>query len=149
MHDNRPTEPPEFDTPDECPTCKRVNHDPESGDPVCESHAPFCCEGCERKYHEGQYAVVKVDGGASYIGDDRDGGYYQSAEGPDGWYVSNIIDSDTGGFVDNYITDDGPYPTETEANEAGANGLRDWCLENDVRYEKPLHTLGENGSKDD
>ncbi len=136
MHDNRPTEPPEFDVPDECPTCKRINHNPESGDPVCESHAPFCCDGCARKYHLDRYAVVSVGGGASYVGDGNDGGYYQSGEGPDGWYVSSIIDSDTGSFVDAYITDDGPYPTEAMADQAGGDGIRNWCIENGVTYEE-------------
>ncbi len=136
MHDSRPTEPPEFDQPDVCPTCKGRNHVEDTGEPSCPEFNPFCCEGCQDKYHTGQYANVKVDKGAEWIGDDQDGGYYQAGKGPDGWYVSSIIDSDTGGFVDSYITDDGPYPTEAAAQQAGADGLKDWCLENGVNFEQ-------------
>ena len=135
MIDSRPTEPPDFELPDQCPGCDGRNHDPESGNDVCPEFAPFCCEGCQHKYHTGNFATVKVDGGARYVGDGHDGGYCQAARGPDGWYVSTIIDSDTGHFVDDSITDEGPFPTKADAIAVGRDDLMNWCFENRVDYD--------------
>lgn len=45
--------------------------------------------------------VVHVDvDKAEYIGSNSDGVYVQADEGPEGWYVSGVVDSDTGHFVD-------------------------------------------------
>jgi hypothetical protein len=121
--------------PEECPVCKRPNWDEEKDEAVCEECPDFCSEHCARKYSDGQYATIMVDKGARYLGSDVDGGYYQVGEGPDGWYVSNLIDSDTGGFVDSLVTDDGPYETEEKAWQAGRDGIADWCIENGVNYE--------------
>jgi len=81
-------------------------------------------------------AEVDFDDG-EYIGDGQDGVYVQAAEGPDGWYVSTVVDSDTGGFVDSLCKDDGPYPTEKEALRAGRHSAMDWCMENRVSVDIP------------
>ena len=79
-----------------------------------------------------QICLVDVDDGATYIGSGDDGVYFDAAEGPDGWYMSAIVDSDTGHFVDSLVTDDGPYETRERAIEAGRNAAYDWCMNNDV-----------------
>lgn len=71
---------------------------------------------------------------AEYVGDGEDGCYYQTAEGPNGWYVTVVVDSNTGSFVDNLITDDGPYRSDEEAGQAGKYLSRDWCNMNEVDF---------------
>lgn len=71
-----------------------------------------------------------------YVGNGRDGVYYDAAKGPDGWYTSSVVDSETGSFVDNLIVDDGPYPTAEAACWGGFNGATDWCINNTVRYNR-------------
>ena len=78
---------------------------------------------------------------AEYVGDGRDGVYVQAAyygetEHEKGWYVSCVVDSDTGSFVDGLVSDDGPWPTETGAMDAGRGAAKDWCIENSVNYEE-------------
>ena len=72
---------------------------------------------------------------ARYVGDDEDGCYYQAAEGEDGWYVTIVVDCDSAGFVSDHTTDDGPYPSEDDAWEAGRSGSMDWCLEMGVAFD--------------
>jgi hypothetical protein len=76
--------------------------------------------------------VIDIDG-ARYEGDERDGIYYDAAEGPGGWYLSAIVDCDSSGFTDTYFQDDGPYESREAAMLAGQNAARDWCIDNDVR----------------
>lgn len=85
----------------------------------------------------GTRRVVEFDADeALYLGDGDDGVYYQSAEGRDGlWYVTVVVDSNTGGFVDNIYTDNGPHGSEEDANEFGENAAIDWCITNDVEYD--------------
>lgn len=71
---------------------------------------------------------------AEYRGDERDGVYYQVAEGPSGWYFTAVVDSDTGGFVDTIVKDDGPYSSEREAQSAGESWAIEWCLTNEVKW---------------
>jgi hypothetical protein len=77
---------------------------------------------------------------AAYVGDETDGVYYAVAHQPrgkaKGWYVSTVVDCNSSSFCQPLITDDGPYATEAEAWAAGMNGARDWCIENDVRYDE-------------
>jgi hypothetical protein len=117
--------------PEECPNCGGPNHDEETGDPVCKEAPDFCCVACERKMETGAYSIVSFDD-AKYVGDDEDGVYYQAAEGPDGWYVSTVVDCNTSGFCEGYITDDGPYPTEAEAVQAGHDSASEWCFDNKI-----------------
>jgi hypothetical protein len=76
---------------------------------------------------------------ATYVGSEEDGCYYQCAEHSDaeqpekaGWYVTVVVDSDTGGFVMDILTDDGPYPSEEEASGAGRGTAIEWCINNGV-----------------
>lgn len=71
---------------------------------------------------------------AEYIGDERDGIYYQTAEGPGGWYLTIVVDSDTGGFVDTITKDDGPHSSEAEALQAGKDVAIGWCIDNGVTW---------------
>lgn len=76
---------------------------------------------------------------AEYIGDGSDGVYVQAAEyrgkkHAKGWYVSGVVDSDTGSFVSALFTDDGPYGTYEKAMEAGRFSAQNWCLDNGVSY---------------
>ncbi len=82
-------------------------------------------------------AEVDFDNPDAYVGDENDGVYVGVGEGPDGWYVSTVVDSNTGSFVDNLVMDDGPYPTEAEALEAGKNQAIEWCLDNGVEWDEP------------
>ena len=80
--------------------------------------------------------IVKFDpDDAWYVGDENDGVYYQVAEGADGWYMTAVVDSDSGSFVDNLTTDDGPYDTERAALDAGRCAAKEWCIWNDVSYD--------------
>jgi hypothetical protein len=69
---------------------------------------------------------------ATYIGNAEDGVYYQIAEKHGKWYMTAVVDSNTGSFVDNLIVDDGPYDTEQEALKAGAAVAQEWCIDNNV-----------------
>lgn len=74
---------------------------------------------------------------AEYVGDEQDGVYVQAAQGPDGmWYVSTVVDSNTGNFVDSLETDDGPYGSYSEAMEAGKGTAAEWCIDNGVDFEE-------------
>lgn len=74
-------------------------------------------------------AEVNVDE-AAYVGDGVDGVYIGVSEGPDGWYVSTV-------YVDALVTDDGPYPAEAEALEAGKGQAIGWCTDNGVLWDAP------------
>jgi hypothetical protein len=74
---------------------------------------------------------VDVDA-AFYEGSSGDGVYYDVARGPGGWFMSAIVDSDTGSFVDTLVQDDGPYRSKRRALQAGQDAARDWCYTNDV-----------------
>lgn len=73
---------------------------------------------------------------ATYVGDEEDGCYYQTAGASDGWYVTVIVDCNTASFVENYATDDGPYDTEKEAEEAGKAHAQEWCINNEVDWSR-------------
>lgn len=73
---------------------------------------------------------------AAYYGNGKDGCYYQTAKGPDGWYVTVVVDCETGSFVQDLVTDDGPHPSEESAESMGHETAVDWCLENDVYPEE-------------
>jgi hypothetical protein len=67
---------------------------------------------------------------AKYLGGEEDGVYWMTAQGPDGWYVTVVIDSDTGGFVENLETDAGPFSSEGDADQYGRNQASDWLMAN-------------------
>lgn len=73
---------------------------------------------------------------ARWVGDSEDGCYYLAGQHPkhNGWYVTVVVDSETGSFVDDLVVDDGPYPTESEAWQAGLNMGINWCLDNGVSF---------------
>ena len=74
---------------------------------------------------------------ASYLGDERDGVYYQVAEGPGGWFLTVVVDCDTASFIQTTTADDGPYASEAEALEAGKGAAIEWCANNNVEWEEP------------
>lgn len=80
---------------------------------------------------DGTICEVDFDS-AVYIGGDDDGCYVAIAEGGDGWYTSVVVDSDTGGFVEPMITDDGPFPTDGDAMQRGIDLALEWCFDNAV-----------------
>ena len=57
--------------------------------------------------------------------------YFDVAEGSDGWYMSASIDCDSASFTDTYVVDDGPYPSEEAAMQAGMNAASQWMADND------------------
>jgi hypothetical protein len=70
---------------------------------------------------------------ATYFGDENDGVYYQAFEDEDGkWWMSAIVDCDTGGFVDTLADSEGPYDTEEGAMIAGRDCAWEWCSWNEV-----------------
>jgi len=98
-----------------------------------------------------QIAVVSFDE-SFYIGDGTDGVYYQVGEARgvrgvrDGWYLSTVVDSDTGGFVQDMDTDDGPYDTFEAAMLAGQDAAGEWCYTNNVNFvDDPEDEDGEEG----
>jgi hypothetical protein len=131
MRDGRPTEPDESDCiPEECPVCKRDNAD-EEGELLFPSG--HCSELCEGKAEHGSYSWRGADY-ASYIGDEQDGVYYSVGQGPDGWYLTTVVDCDTGHFVDTMDDDDGPYESELEATAGGQSAGTEWCMFNEVNF---------------
>jgi hypothetical protein len=89
----------------------------------------------------GRTATVDVDEGI-YVGDEQDGVYVGVGKGPKGWYVSTVVDSETGSFVDDLFVDDGPYATREEAVQAGINAGLEWCFDNGVECETPASLRG-------
>lgn len=74
---------------------------------------------------------------ATYIGNEEDGVYYQTAQTPTGdWYMSADVDCNSGHFTQPLVTDDGPYATEAEADTAGRNAAIEWCITNGVDWEE-------------
>jgi hypothetical protein len=131
MRDGRPTEPDESEgIPEECPVCKRDNADDE-GELLFPSGC--CSEFCEGKAEHGYYAMVDMEHGR-YIGSGRDGIYYAAGQGPDGWYLSTLVDCDTGHFCDGVLFDDGPYKSEADAWQGGRDSAVEWCTENNVNW---------------
>jgi len=58
---------------------------------------------------------------AIYIGSGDDGCYYQVGRGYDGkYYVTVVVDSETGSFVQDIETDSGPFDEHCEADTYGA-----------------------------
>lgn len=72
---------------------------------------------------------------ATYVGDGADGCYYQTGKGVDGWYVTVVVDSETGSFVDTLRKDEGPFPSDEEAASAGRGIAVEWCIDNAVKFE--------------
>src|SRR5512147_909945 len=124
-----------------CKTCQQVDHDT---CPLAQSCS--CCANTIEKMAETITREEELDerartivpfsvDEATYVGDENDGCYYQVAEGPDGWYVTVVVDCDTASFVDTLVKDDGPCPTKKHAEETGRNTAVDWCVTNGVSFE--------------
>jgi hypothetical protein len=73
---------------------------------------------------------------ATYLGDGEDGVYYLAAKSGKKWYVTVVVDSNTGGFVMDIYTDHGPFDTEEDAKGFGENAAYDWCVENGVNTDE-------------
>ena len=69
---------------------------------------------------------------AEYVGNGRDGVYYQTQEYCGKYFVTAMVDSESGHFTEDILTNDGSYDTEQEANDVGLAAATDWCEENDV-----------------
>lgn len=75
--------------------------------------------------------IVEFDVDEAYaVSTDRDSVYFCIAENRKGWWMTAVVDSDTGHFVDTYIADDGPYRTEREAQLAGLSAAGQWFMDN-------------------
>ena len=132
IRDSRPTEPDESSgIPEECPVCKGDNAD-EDGELL--RPTGNCSDQCDGYAEHGSYSWRGVDY-ASYVGDEQDGVYYSVGQGPKGWYVTTVVDSDTGGFVDTMHEDDGPYESEEAALLGGKDAGVEWCLTNEVNWD--------------
>lgn len=130
-YDSRPTEPDESSgIPEECPICKGDNAD-EDGELL--RPTGNCSEQCDEYAEHGSYSWRGVDY-AGYVGDEQDGVYYSVGQGPKGWYVTTVVDCDTGGFVETMTEDDGPYDSELDATAAGQSAATEWCLFNEVNF---------------
>lgn len=57
--------------------------------------------------------------------------YFAVANGPGGWYLTAVLDSDSSHFVGDLCTDDGPYTSEHEAKLAGLGASLEWMVTND------------------
>ena len=71
---------------------------------------------------------------AFYVGDGECGVYYQTAQGPDGWYVTTVVEFPH--YIGDMTTDDGPYASEDAANGAGLGAAQEWCWTNDVSFDE-------------
>ena len=54
----------------------------------------------------------------------------------DGFYVSTLIDSETGHSIEPSVTDDGPYLTWDKADKAGKDLAMEWCHTNHLEPDK-------------
>jgi len=128
---------------------RRMNRLVATGQHACVAIAldPDCKDDAEKalSYDIADYRVkdVRVKGpdcdcsvdfdSARYYGDGDDGVYYQVFEDSKGFFwLSAVVDCDTGGFVDGLVDEDGPYDCESSAWLAGDYAAGDWCAENDV-----------------
>lgn len=75
---------------------------------------------------------------AFYVGTGDDGVYFAAEhctdhpDGKNGWYLTTVIDSNTGGFIQNGVSDDGPYATEADALIAGWGAAAEWLTDNEI-----------------
>src|SRR5262245_22151 len=79
-----------------------------------------------------EIAHVDFDG-ALYLGSSEDGVYFDAAEGKNGWYVSAVVDCNSGHFCQPITADDGPYANQGVAMLAGISAAYDWLVTNHVR----------------
>jgi hypothetical protein len=70
---------------------------------------------------------------AGWVGDEESGVHYGVGEGPDGWYVTTVVDFP--GNCDTMCSDDGPYESKEAATMSGKNQGISWCLDNHVSYD--------------
>jgi len=69
----------------------------------------------------------------------RDGAdcvYWMTARGRGGYFVTVVVDSETGSFVETMVKDDGPYSSEREADMAGLDAAAGWMSDNDVKIHR-------------
>lgn len=71
----------------------------------------------ESQAPEAKPLIVAIDWDeATYVGNEEDGCYVNTARGPDSrWYVTVCVDCNTAHFVAPLVQDDGPYDSEEEA----------------------------------
>ena len=100
---------------------------------------------CEVDWDDCEHASVDVDG-------DEDVIYFDGKKGPDGWYLTIVLDCNTAGFCDTIMRDDGPYDSRDAALFGGLNFVFEWMGNNhpglDVEYSDYIQALmdGENES---
>ena len=58
--------------------------------------------------------------------------YWNVCQQPNGWYLSAMVDSDTGHFVESLGMDDGPYDNEHDATVGGINAALQWHTDNET-----------------
>jgi hypothetical protein len=78
---------------------------------------------------------------ATWIGDEQDGCYFQVGKGPDGWYVTVVVDCETNKSVDNLYTDQGPFANEWLAIQEGLGLSIDWCVTNGVPWDQKIQQM--------
>ena len=83
----------------------------------------------------GMIVEVNVDH-ASYVGNNEDGCYYQTAETDEGWYVTVVVDCGSAAFTADYLVDEGPFDTKQEAELAGESAAQEWCIINEVDWNR-------------
>ena len=70
---------------------------------------------------------------ATYVGDQGEGCYYQVGQGLDlKYYVTVVVDSERGAFVQDLEADTGPYDKDDQAATRGRVVAEGWCIDNDV-----------------
>ena len=79
--------------------------------------------------------ICEVDMDEShYLGNGKDGVYFDAASNGKGWYASAIVDCDTGHFCgDPILTDDGPWPDRASALLAGLYAAYEWLVTNNFK----------------
>lgn len=73
----------------------------------------------------------------SWVGDEQDGCYVQTFRDDDGFYYTVVVDSESGGFVEELAMMVGPYGTRAEAKRDGEGLAIEWCLNNGVDWTEP------------
>jgi hypothetical protein len=71
--------------------------------------------------------------------------YYDATETAQGWFMSILVDCDSGGFCESPVLDDGPYASRDKALLGALNFVIEWFSNNhpqrDIEYTPYSRTL--------
>jgi len=146
MRERMPDYPPEYDEGEShCEVCLRDEYEcvcPECPAPECmgacgdldcygkPGHLPESARPAPPEPPVPTIAPESWFDEGTYTGNGEDGGYAVAAGSGDRWYVSVLLDCDSGGFCMVTLDTDGPWKTEEDALQAGEDHVLEWMIDN-------------------